>query len=144
MKYELIIAPLLASLLTQLVIKQLIEAIRGKFSWKNLISYGGMPSAHSALVSSLATIIGLTERINSSAFALSLFFAIIVITDAIGFRGYLTEHSKAINKLIIDLPDELEYKYKTLNERISHTISQVIVGALTGIILTYLIFKILI
>jgi uncharacterized protein len=143
MEYQFILIPLGISLLTQLVVKQLIELIRGKFSWKNLISYGGMPSAHSALVVSLATIIGLQEGLNSSSFAVSLFLAVIVITDAIGFRGYLTEHSKAINKLIIDLPDELEYKYKTLNERISHTVNQVLAGALTGFILTYLTFIIL-
>ncbi len=143
MEYQFVLIPLGIALLTQLVVKQLIEAIRGKFSWKNLLSYGGMPSAHSALVVSLATIIGLQKGLGSSSFALSFFFAVIVITDAIGFRGYLTEHSRAINKLIIDLPDELEYKYKTLNERISHTASQVIVGAITGFILTYLTFIIL-
>jgi uncharacterized protein len=143
MQYQFVLIPLGIALLTQLVVKQLIEALRGKFSWKNLMAYGGMPSAHSALVTSLATVIGFQEGLNSSAFALSFFFAIIVITDAIGFRGYLTEHSKAINKLIIDLPDELEYKYKTLNERISHTMSQVIAGVLTGFILTYLLLQIL-
>ena len=143
MQYQFVLIPLVIVLLTQLVVKQLIEAIRGKFSWKNLISYGGMPSAHSALVVSLATIIGLREGLGSSSFAVSFFFAIIVIADAIGFRGYLTEHSKTINKLIIDLPNELEYKYKTLNERISHTVGQVIAGATTGFILTYLAFIIL-
>lgn len=143
MKYEFILIPLAIALLTQLIVKPVLEAIRGRFSWKNIVSYGGMPSAHSALVTSLATIIALTDGINNSAFAISFFFAIIVITDAIGFRGYLTEHSKAINKLIIDLPDELEYKYKTLNERISHTMLQVIAGVITGFILTYLIFIII-
>ncbi len=143
MKYELILIPLAIALITQLIVKPIIEAIRGRFSWKNLISYGGMPSAHSALVTSLSTIIALTEGIDSPAFAVSFFLAIIVITDAIGFRGYLTEHSKTINKLIIDLPDELEYKYKTLNERISHTMIQVIAGVITGFILTYLIFIII-
>jgi len=102
-----------------------------------------MPSAHSALVTSLATVIGFQEGLNSSAFAVSFFFALIVITDAIGFRGYLTEHSRAINKLIIDLPDELEYKYKTLNERISHTVTQVITGVITGFILTYFLLYLL-
>ena len=92
MKYELILIPLAIALITQLIVKPIIEAIRGKFSWKNLISYGGMPSAHSALVTSLSTIIALTEGIDNTAFAVSFFLAIIVITDAIGFRGYLTEH----------------------------------------------------
>ena len=143
MKYELIIIPLLMSLATQLIIKQIIELIKGKFSWKNILSYGGMPSAHSAMVSSLATIIAVNQGLKSPEFALSFFLAIIVITDAIGFRAYLTEHSKTINKLIIDLPDELEYKYKSLNERISHTMSQVLTGSIIGIILTYFISSIL-
>ncbi len=143
MHYQFIIIPLGVALLTQLIIKQLIELAKGQFSWKNLTAYGGMPSAHTALVTSLTTIIGIQEGLNNPSFALSFFFAVIVITDAIGFRGYLTEHSKTINKLIIDLPDELEYKYKTLNERISHTITQVITGALTGIVLTYLLLKII-
>ena len=143
MQYQFVLLPLGIVLLTQFIVKQLIELIRGKFSWKNLLAYGGMPSAHSALVASLATIIGFQEGLNSSSFAISLFFAIIVITDAIGFRGYLTEHSRAINKLIIDLPDELEYKYKTLNERISHTATQVIIGVVTGFVLTYLLLFII-
>ena len=117
--------------------------IRGSWSWKNITAYGGMPSAHSALVSSLATVIGLSQGWYSASFAISLILAIIVITDAIGFRAYLTEHSKTINKLIIDLPDEFEYKYKTLNERISHTLPEVLVGTIIGIVLGFLLFQII-
>lgn len=142
MGYKLIIIPLIVVFLTQFI-KLLIEGIKGNFSWKNLLTYGGMPSSHSALVTSLATIIALNYGINSTGFAISFFLALIVIADAIGFRGYLSQHSRTINKLIIDLPDELEYKYKILNERISHSITQILAGAIIGFILTYLIFIIM-
>lgn len=140
---KLILIPILSAISCQFIFKPLIEMIKGTWSWKNITAYGGMPSAHSALVSSLATIIGLSQGWNSASFAISLILAIIVITDAIGFRAYLTEHSKTINKLIIDLPDQFEYKYKTLNERISHTMPEVLVGTTIGIILTWILFKVL-
>ncbi len=140
---KLILIPLLSAISCQFIFKPLIEMIRGSWSWKNITAYGGMPSAHSALVSSLATVIGLSQGWYSASFAISLILAIIVITDAIGFRAYLTEHSKTINKLIIDLPDEFEYKYKTLNERISHTLPEVLVGTIIGIVLGFLLFQII-
>ncbi len=140
MPYELIIIPLLAGLSTQLIFKPLIASSKKKFSWKDMLAYGGMPSAHSALVSSLATIIALKNGFNSEVFAISFFFAAIVITDAVGLRHFMTDHSKAINKLIIDLPDDQEYKYKVLNERIAHTLSQTIIGIIIGFSISYLYY----
>lgn len=138
MIYQFIIIPIIASVFTQFFAKLIISKLRGSFSWKNLFAYGGMPSAHSALVSSLATSIAITKGINSVEFAISFFFALIVIVDAMGLRGHITEQSKTINKLIIDLPDELEYKYRELNERVAHTPLQVIVGSLIGIIIAFI------
>ncbi len=143
MEYKLILIPILVVLISQIILKPLIEMIKGTWTWKNITAYGGMPSAHSALVSSLATVVGLNQGWQSASFAISLVLAIIVITDAIGFRAYLTEHSKAINKLIIDLPDEFEYKYKTLNERVSHTMPEVLAGTAVGIIFAWILFQII-
>jgi len=116
-----------------------MSTIRGRFSIKNIFAYGGMPSSHSALVSSLATTVGILKGFNSSEFAISLFFALIVISDAVGLRGFMTKQGIAINKLIKDLPDELEYKYEIMNESIAHTISQVIIGTLIGVLIPSLI-----
>ncbi len=140
MHYEFLIVPLIASLSTQFIFKPIIALLSGKFSWKDFLAYGGMPSAHSALVSSLASIIALKNGISSPEFAIAFFLAAIVITDAVGLRSFMTEHSKAINKIIIDLPDEKEYCYKILNERIAHTLSQIIVGSILGFIIAYLYF----
>lgn len=139
MKFEFITIPVVAVIISQFILKPIISAIRGKFSIKDLLSYGGMPSSHSALVSSLATTIGIKNGFGSPEFALGLFFALIVIIDAIGLRGFMSKQGNAINKLIKDLPDELEYKYDVMNERIAHTLFQAMVGIIIGIIIPIII-----
>ena len=49
------------------IIKILVYLIKNKkFAWKDLIVTGGMPSSHSAFVTSLVTIIYLMEGITTS------------------------------------------------------------------------------
>lgn len=139
MKLLFITIPIITIVLSQFIFKPLISIIRGRFSIKDMFSYGGMPSTHSALVSSLTTTIGIINGYNSPEFAISLFFALIVIVDAVGLRGFMSKQGVAINKLIKDLPDELEYKYGVMNERIAHTISEAIIGILVGILVPILI-----
>lgn len=111
---------------------------KGNFNWHKSTHYGGMPSSHSALVTSLATAVYLAEGFGL-AFAVSVVLAVVVMRDTIGLRGYLSQHGRILNKLIKDLPDEEEYKYPVLEETIAHTWAQVVVGALLGIILTLVI-----
>ncbi|MDP2586722.1 MAG: divergent PAP2 family protein [Candidatus Komeilibacteria bacterium] len=136
MKYFLI--PLIISVIVH-GIKLVLDIAKGRFSWHKAGHYGGMPSSHAALVTSLATIIYLNQGL-SATFGLAVVLAIIVMRDAIGFRGYLSEHGRILNKLIKDLPDEEEYKYPVLQETIAHTWAQIAVGGLLGIILTLILF----
>ncbi len=138
MKYFLI--PIIISLVVH-GIKLLLDLTKGRFNWHKATHYGGMPSSHAALVTSLATIIYLNQGL-SAAFGLSVILAIIVMRDAIGFRGYLSEHGRILNKLIKDLPDEEEYKYPVLQETIAHTGVQIAIGGLLGILLTITIYYI--
>jgi acid phosphatase family membrane protein YuiD len=66
--------------------------------------------------------------------------AFIVLRDALGLRGYLSQHARVLNKLIKELPDEAEYKFPILEERIAHTWLQLLIGAILGIILTIWFF----
>ena len=117
----------------------LIDITKKRFSWSHLWGYGGMPSSHAALVASLATAVYLYEGV-SVAFGIAVVFALVIIRDALGLRSYLSEHSRILNKLIKDLPDEEEYKYPHLEERIAHTSFQLFVGAILGIVITFLLF----
>jgi acid phosphatase family membrane protein YuiD len=135
---KLFLYPIVISLLVHGV-KLLIDLLKKRFTWSKAFGYGGMPSSHAALVASLATAVFLNEGL-STAFAISIIFAFIVLRDALGLRGYLGEHARILNKLIKDLPDQEEYKYPILEEQIAHTWLQLLIGAFLGILLILLFF----
>ena len=135
--YLILILPLIAGLIAQ-GMKFFIGANKKKITLKSFISYSGMPSGHSAIVISLAAIVGLREGFSTSAFAISLILAVIVIRDALGIRRYLGEHGKTLNILVKDLKDDdvLEKRYPHLLEEIGHTPAQVIAGSLVGLLVS--------
>ncbi len=138
MPYKIILIPFIALIITQ-IIKVIIDAINGRFSWRNINSYGGMPSSHSAIVSALATEMGITFGFDSAFFAISMVLAFLIIRDAVGLRQNLGYHSKILNMLIKDLPDYQEDKYPYLEERLGHTYLQALVGIILGIIIALII-----
>lgn len=105
-----------------------------KINFRRITGAGGMPSAHSAVVTSLATLIGKYEGVNSSVFALSCIMAFIVMYDACGVRRAAGEQAKVLNK-ILETQKMKDIKPKEeLIEQIGHTPIQVIVGAVIGIV----------
>ena len=131
--------PLIAGLIAQIA-KFFIRSNHEKFNLKNIVAYSGMPSGHSALVISLATIIALKDGWATPLFAISFILAVVVIRDAVGLRRYLGEHGRTLNILVQDLKEEpdapLDQEYPELLERIGHTPAQVLVGALIGFIVS--------
>ncbi len=105
-----------------------------KFNFKRILGAGGMPSSHSAVVTSLATLVGKSEGFNSPMFALALIFACIVMYDAAGVRRAAGKQAQLLNK-IINTPglSGIQVQEK-LVEVLGHTPTQVFVGALIGII----------
>ena len=105
-----------------------------KFNFKRILGAGGMPSSHSAVVTSLAILIGKSEGFNSPIFALAVIFACIVMYDATGVRRAAGKQAQLLNK-IINTPglSGLQVQEK-LVEVLGHTPTQVFVGALIGII----------
>ena len=109
-------------------IKVITDLIKNKkFNFKRVFGAGGMPSSHSAIVTSLATLIGKEYGFGSGIFAISLIFAFVVMYDAAGVRRAAGKQAALLNKLI-ETPG-----LKPL-EVLGHTPFQVIVGAVIGII----------
>lgn len=105
-----------------------------KFDFKRILGAGGMPSSHSAVVTSLATMIGKTQGFTSPIFALSVIFAFIVMYDAAGVRRAAGKQAKLLNKLI-ETPGLTNIEVQErLVEVLGHTPTQVIVGAIVGIV----------
>ena len=105
-----------------------------KFNFRRILGAGGMPSSHSAVVVSIATLIGKNYGVDSAIFALSLIFALVVMYDACGVRRAAGKQAKLLNE-IVNTPglSSIEVKGK-LQEALGHTPVQVFVGALIGII----------
>ncbi|WNS73959.1 divergent PAP2 family protein [Bacillus sp. DTU_2020_1000418_1_SI_GHA_SEK_038] len=103
---------------------------------------GGMPSSHSAGVSSLTTFIALKRGIPTIDFALSLIYGLIVMYDAQGIRrqtGELTLKVNSMGELIEKIHKEESVAFeqektpKKLKEMLGHQPAEVIGGALLGV-----------
>ncbi|OZM57448.1 haloperoxidase [Lottiidibacillus patelloidae] len=110
---------------------------------KTIFSTGGMPSSHSAGVSSLATYVGLKKGFTSVDFALATIFGLIVMYDAQGIRRHAGEIAIQVN----DLDEEVEKlagdhpgvfhtrREKELKEMLGHQPEEVAGGAVLGVLL---------
>ncbi len=141
---KIIVIPLLAGLIAQ-ASKVLVEAVRNKrIDLRVINSYGGMPSSHTALVTSLTTIVAIVEGIYSAAFAIAFVFSFITVRDAIGFRMYLGEHAHILNTIIRELPAKEKPKFpRHVIERIGHTSIEAVIGGLIGVTATLILWLIL-
>lgn len=136
---EIILTPLITLFVVQ-AIKLATDGIKGNFSLKNIfITYGGMPSSHTAIVCSLSAIVAYQEGLNSVSFGIALIFSLIVITDAMRLRRYIDAQGKAINKLIGRLPENEQKDFSLLATKIEHTLPQVLVGASIGVLIASLV-----
>lgn len=104
-----------------------------KFNFKRIMGAGGMPSSHTAVVTSLAMLVGKSEGFDSAMFAVTLVFAMVVMYDAAGVRRAAGKQAHLLNK-IIETPGLTGVEVQErLVEVLGHTPLQVIVGAIIGI-----------
>lgn len=120
--------------------KLVIELVKNrKLNVSVLVTTGGMPSAHSALVTALAAGVGQTIGWASPEFAVSMVFAIIVMYDAAGVRQAAGKQARILNQMIDELFHEHpEFNSDRLKELLGHTPVQVIVGSALGITVSWL------
>lgn len=94
---------------------------------------GGMPSSHSAIVSSLCTTIGFKNGIHSDIFLLSFVFFLVVIRDAFGVRRSSGMQAHKLNEIGKELEiKSMISKFSALKEVDGHTPMEVICGCLLG------------
>lgn len=124
------------------LVAQMLKCVTGIFRVKKfsitelLFGTGGMPSSHSAAVCALATACGISEGLNSAAFAVSIILAAIVTRDAMGMRQEVGKHARALNVIFEELIKsdfQFDNVKKTHKELVGHTPLQVFFGSLTGI-----------
>ncbi len=133
LRNQMITSPLLAWAAAQ-IIKTAIDTLRRRrFNLNMLLGPGGMPSAHSALVSGLATATALSQGVDSPSFAITAVLAGIVMYDAAGVRQAVDRQSEILTHILTHVPRTHDDFDRFLMGLVGHTRVQVIGGALLGI-----------
>lgn len=125
-----VIIPFIAILMAELV-KVTIDFL-SKRAKPRFISTGGMPSGHSAFSGSLVAVVAYREGIQSTSFMIAAVIALIIMYDAVTLRYEAGKHAKAIN----------QHHHEGLEESLGHTHLEVIVGAVFGAGLSFLLLTV--
>ncbi|MCR6515784.1 MAG: divergent PAP2 family protein [Clostridium sp.] len=125
-----------------LILAQLLKVPFGFFINKELrlsiiFETGGMPSSHSAYISSLAVGIGRTEGFKSPIFALAFVIASIVMYDAMGVRRAAGQHAKFLN-ILMSSQNKIDLSNVKLKEILGHTPFEVLGGLILGLLVGFI------
>ena len=137
--YAVFIIPILSGILVQ-IIKFIIYSIKHGFDIRYAFTHGHMPCAHTAFAVSLVTSVGYFDGTHTGAFAVAFALAFVIIDDAARIRMYMGDQGRYLNMLVEQL-DIDESKFPRLKERMGHRVSEVIVGAILGIVFTIILIK---
>ena len=131
--YKAIWIPFAAWFVAQLLKVLINFAHYKKFDLSFMWSQGGMPSSHTAVMTALATTVGMLYGFDSPLFAISLIVTFIVMYDAAGVRRTVGYQSEVLNKMLDELFKGNKEFSQRLQEIIGHTKWEVFAGALLGI-----------
>jgi acid phosphatase family membrane protein YuiD len=111
-----------------------------RWDWSLLLRAGGMPSSHSALVTSIAHAIGLFAGFGKPEFALAVALAMVVVYDATGIRRQAGKHAELINAMINDLASGHPLQGEQLREVLGHTPLEAVSGVFLGLVVAQVIW----
>lgn len=118
--------PLVVGLLCE-VTKICYEGIKSGKWHEGIFRSGGMPSTHSAFVTSLLIVVHQKLGAGSVEFAIALTFACIVWYDAMNSRRAIGLQAQILNRL---------QKWEHLVERVGHSFKEVVGGIVFGAVVT--------
>lgn len=134
----------ICSWFTAQVLKTILYAVINKeLDLTRMMGDGGMPSAHSATVTAVAAMTGLTCGFDSPIFAVACITAIIVMHDAMGVRLETGKQAKMLNEMVALFEALGQPKLsmeKKLKEFVGHTPLQVMAGMLLGIMVAVIYY----
>jgi acid phosphatase family membrane protein YuiD len=110
------------------VLKFTINSVKAGRLTFGLIGYGGLPSNHSCIVSSMAALIAFKEGITHPAFGIALTLAFIVMLDASSLRRHIGKQAAIINELTAAAEE-----HQPLRERMGHTPIEIGAGIVVGV-----------
>lgn len=128
LRMYLFLIPLTVLFLSEIA-KFLVDRMRTGLWRATLFATGGMPSSHSAFVTSLLIVVGRKLGMDSVEFAIVAVLAGIVWYDAMNIRHAVGQQAHVLNQL---------QDWKKLSERMGHSFFEVLVGIVFGAVVTLL------
>jgi acid phosphatase family membrane protein YuiD len=132
-------SPLIAWITAQVTKVALNYRASKRVDFRYLSSLGGMPSAHSATVSALATSVGINCGVHSQIFASTFVVAVIVMFDASTVRRAAGLQAGLLNDIVRELFKEHHFSERKMVELLGHTRTEVFAGLLLGVAMAFLI-----
>jgi uncharacterized protein len=132
---EILIVSISAWAIAQLIKVIVVLIEKKQLDFRVFVTTGGMPSSHSAIVSALATSVGIVDGAKSASFAISAIFALIVIYDSAGVRRSVGRQAVVLNRVVKELRERRSISYfeKDVRELMGHSTFQVIIGVCLGV-----------
>lgn len=128
-----LMAAILAWFIAQLIKVVFVLIEEKRFDFGKMISSGGMPSSHSALITAMTASVGKTAGLDSVAFAIAAVTSLVVMYDAANVRREAGKHAELLNKIARDLYPDNQINQEKLKELLGHKLIEVVAGALLGI-----------
>lgn len=131
--YRYLLVPLIA-LGTSMLVKATGNRLRlGHFYWRQ-VGYGGFPSSHTTLVTTVTFMIGFDQGFGTPLFALAAFVDGVVISDAAVVRRAAGKQAAALNRIITELRKTHTIKDEHLRELLGHTPFEIVGGFILGVL----------
>jgi len=134
------IAALVSGAVAQLL-KVVFELLRTRrLNLLRLFDNGGMPSSHTALVTTLTVGVWRYTGIDSSLFSVTLIFSMYFIFEAAGLRQEVGNQARLLNELVDNLRQTHQVDRERLKELVGHTWGEVLGGFLVGLAVAWLAY----
>jgi len=136
------VSPYLLAIMAAWLIAQGLKYVFGSVksrtfgNYRQLYLSGNMPSAHTATVVALATVVGLINGFESAIFAVAALLAGVIMYDAIMVRRSSGEQGTAIQEII----KEVKSKVALPRAAKGHAPEEVLVGMLLGVAIGFAVF----
>jgi len=112
---------------------------RRRFNVRWVIDTGGMPSSHSSGTAAVAAVVGIYSGFDSILFLFAIVFALVTMFDAAGVRRAVGRQAVAMNRMLDEIYAHGMFSEQRLKEFLGHTPVEVLVGAMLGITISFLI-----
>ena len=141
MIHKIGIAALLSGVIAQFL-KVVIELIKTrKINVLRFFDNGGMPSSHTALVTTLTVGVGVYAGVGSSIFSVTLVISLYFVFEAAGLRQEVGNQARVLNDLVDELRATHHVDRSRLKELVGHTWGEVFAGLVLGLLLAYLFYR---